>query len=289
MFDLGEKLSNSWEIMGQCAGTLRKDPELVVFPVISGLALAAVVGSFLVPLSGSDYAPLLLEKHEFETLSKDPVAWVILFGFYFACYFTITFFNAALVACAVVRFRGKNPNVWTGLQFAGGRLPQIVAWSLVAASVGLLLRVIESDKRWGVKLVAAFLGVAWSIATYFVVPALVMEQIGPIDAIKKSATAMRKTWGETLITGISLGPMKLLAMLVAAIPLAISLAWQQLAVFWVGLAISAVLWIAVTLYFATLQSILVAALYLFGTQGKVAKGFDADFLEHAFLPREAEG
>jgi len=82
MFDLGEKLSNSWEIMGQCAGTLRKDPELVVFPVISGLALAAVVGSFLVPLSGSDYAPLLLEKHEFETLSKDPVAWVILFGFF---------------------------------------------------------------------------------------------------------------------------------------------------------------------------------------------------------------
>ena len=33
--------------------------------------------------------------------------------------------------------------------------------------------------------------------------------------------------------------------------------------------IAAVLWIAVTLFFATLQSILVAALYLFGTQGKV--------------------
>lgn len=286
MFNLVEKFENSWSIMCQCAGALRKDPELLVFPVISGLALAAVVASFVVPLSGSDYAPLLLDKHEFDTLSKDPVAWIILFGFYFACYFTITFFNAALIACAVVRFRGKNPNVFTGLRFAGGRLPQIAAWALVAASVGLLLRVIESDKRWGVKLVAAVLGVAWSIATYFVVPALVMEQIGPLEAIKKSAGAMRKTWGETIITGISLGPIKLLLMLLAAVPLFIGLAWQQMAAFWVGLTVSAVLWIAVTLYFSTLNAILVAALYLFGTQAKVAGGFDADVLEHAFVPRE---
>src|SRR5262249_51278838 len=199
-----EKLENSWEIMGQCAKALWKDPELLVFPVISGLAMAAVVGSFVAPLSGTDYAILLLEQHDFEAFSKDPIAWLVLFGFYFACYFTITFFNAALVDCAVVRFRGGNPNVWTGLQFAGGRLPQIAAWSLVAASVGLLLRAIESDKRFGVKLIASVLGVAWSIATYFVVPALVMEKIGPLEAIKRSAAALRNTWGETLITGISL-------------------------------------------------------------------------------------
>ena len=88
-----------------------------------------------------------------ESLGKDNPAgeqttkilgYVILFAYYVASYFVIIFFNSALVACAIIRFQGGDPTLKDGLAAAAARLPQILGWAIFAATVGMILRSIES-------------------------------------------------------------------------------------------------------------------------------------------------
>lgn len=289
MFNLFERFENSLTIMWECVAALRKDPELVVFPLLSGLSLAAVVATFVLPLDGTPYSPQLLFSDEgaaANRLATDPVAWLILFCYYFLNYFVISFFNAALIACVVVRMHSGDPGVMTGIRFAMNRLPQIISWALLAATVGVLLRILESERRIGTRIVAAILGVGWSLATFFVVPAMVIEKVGPVDAVRKSIAVMSETWGELLIARLSLGPVKTVFFLLALAPFFASLYIDVAQAPMIGFGISAVLVLGTILIFSTLDSIFLAALYLYGSDGRIADGFDEQHLSNAFIEPE---
>ena len=49
------------------------------------------------------------------------------------------------------------------------------------------------------RIVASLFGLAWNIVTYLVVPILVVEGIGPIEAVKRSGALLKKTWGEQIV------------------------------------------------------------------------------------------
>src|SRR5436309_12070400 len=108
--------------------------------------------------------------------NNNPVwwAWLVAFAFYFCTYFVIIFCNAALISCALLRFNGQNPTLGDGFRAAFARLPQIFAWALVSATVGVLLKLIEQAHEKVGEFVAGLLGTAWSILTYFVVPVMVV-------------------------------------------------------------------------------------------------------------------
>src|SRR5262249_35476691 len=149
-----------------------------------------VLGSFAAPLWNSPYVQVVFDDGQ---IPNDPVAYVILFAFYAVNYFVIVFFNSALVACAIIRFKGGEPTVSDGLRAASNRLPQILAWALVSATVGIVLRTLESRSEKLGQIAAALVGAAWSIATYFVVPVLVVERVGPVEAVQRSFAVLRKT------------------------------------------------------------------------------------------------
>jgi hypothetical protein len=285
MFDT---ISNSFEIMRQCITVLRKDRELIIFPILSGAAMLLVTASFVLPLAGTDFSTIEANLRSLDTtnISQDPVAWILLFAFYFVNYFVITFFNAALISCAIVRFNGGDPTVATGLRFACKRIPQIAGWALVSATVGILLRLLENNKNFGAQIVGALAGIAWSIASYFVVPVIVVEKLGPVDAIKRSIAVIRETWGEALVTGLSLGPLQFIVMLIAASPFLFALTTGIPLVIYACLAVSIILLMTTALIFATLDSILIAALYLYASSDKVPRGFNRSFLQNAFQHKD---
>ena len=66
-------------------------------------------------------------------------------------------------------------------------------------------------------LVSGILGFAWSMATYFVVPTLAAEEIGPIEALKRSAKTIKSKWGESIGAGFSLGLFNLAGIVLALI------------------------------------------------------------------------
>ena len=278
-----KRIATGWELAKQSFGVLSHDKELVLFPLFSGAACLLVLASFAVPLWST---PWLHEMLDTRQAPHNPLAYVVLFAFYFVNYFVIVFFNAALVSCALKRMAGENPTVTYGLQQAASRLPQIAAWAAVSATVGVILKMIESKSEWVGRLVASLIGAGWAIATYFVVPVLVVEQVGPLEALKRSTSLMRRTWGETLAGKMGLGLIILAAMIpgIAAMVLGmvVGAAMSQPILVGVGFAVGVIWILGVSLVSAAVQSILLTALYVYASQGTAPPQFDAALLQSAF-------
>jgi hypothetical protein len=277
------KITYGWELVKQSFRVLQEEKQLLVFPLLSGIACLAVLAGFVIPLWGTPQAQALLQNRQ---MPNDPLSYALLFLFYFVNYFVIVFFNSALIACVILRFRGGRPTLGFGLQVALARAPQIAGWALVSATVGLVLRIIESRSERVGQIVAGLLGMAWSIVTYFVVPVLVVEKVGPVTAVKRSTAILKKTWGEALTSELSLGMIFFLIFLVVFIPLALvaAVAFAAGQIILGGLAVAAavILVILISLVSSALSTILLAALYIYAAEGKVPEVFDAEMLEGAF-------
>ncbi len=284
-----ERMANGWEMARQSWEVLKLDKELLLFPLLSGIACLLVVASFA--------APILVNPEAFQGVLnaeeplQNPLAMLALFAFYFVNYFVIVFFNSALVACAIIRFRGGDPTVRDGLRAAWSRLPQIVAWALVSATVGVVLRVIESRSERVGQIVAGLMGMAWTATTYFVVPVLVVEKLGPVDAVKRSLAVLRRTWGESLSANFSTGFFVFLGMILAAVPLVLgflALSAGNTALGILLVVCGVVSMIIVNLIGSALNAIQLGALYLYAADGKVPSHYDAALLQQAFRHEHAK-
>ena len=136
----------------------------------------------------------------------DAVTLVLAFLYYFVTYTVIIFCNAALVGAAMIRLDGGDPTVRDGFRLAFARLPAILGYAAISATVGMILRAIA--ERGGIvgAIGSMVVGVAWNLATFLAVPVLVMEGAGPIEAVKRSGGLLKRTWGEQVVgnVGISL-------------------------------------------------------------------------------------
>ncbi|MBI2824970.1 MAG: hypothetical protein HYX69_09830 [Planctomycetia bacterium] len=280
-----QRITNGWHLMQQSFAVLRTEKSLLVFPFVSGFACLLVLASFAMPLWLSGSVELLDEHGKPDV---GPWAYVVLFAFYLANYFVIVFFNSALVACAVIRFQGGDPTPRDGLQVAMARLPQIFGWAVVAASVGVLLRVIESRSEKVGALVASLVGMAWSIVTFFVVPVIVVEKAGPIVALRRSTAILRKAWGESLTANVGVGVITSLFCIPAVLAIfagaaLIGAGQVVLGGTLIGAAVVALL--VISLVSSALSAIVLAALYLYGVTDSAPAAFDAALLHGAFAKK----
>jgi len=281
-----ERLSRGWELVGQSFRVLQADKKLLVFPLASGVACLLVLASFAVPLWNTPYAAMLGDEGQ---VPNDPVAYAILFAFYFVNYLVIVYFNSALVACAILRFKGSDPTLGDGFRAASRCFPQIVAWSAVSATVGLLLKIVESRSERAGQIVAGLLGMGWSAATYFAVPILVVERVGPIEAVQRSLALLRKTWGEALSAHLGLGLIFFVVALVALLPLiavgalaAMGITAGNLVLAVAGIALFVAIVVLMSLVSSALHAIVLAAVYLYAKEGAVPSQFDERLLAGAF-------
>src|SRR5437867_701531 len=134
MFD---RIARGWRLGMTALGVLRTDKKLLIFPLLSSIALILVTLSFLSPLVASpELRHAIFDDGNIQGAAQNALLYVGVFAFYFCSYFIIVFFNSALVACALMRFNGDEPTLGDGFRAAFSRLPQILAWSLVSATVG---------------------------------------------------------------------------------------------------------------------------------------------------------
>ena len=164
---------------------------------------------------------------------------------------------------------------------AGRRIGPIVLWAIVAATVGTLLRALRDRAGVVGRIAAGFAGVAWSLATFFIVPVLVLEDESVGASFARSVEVFKKTWGETFVGSVTLGVAAFCAWvtLIAVVGL---LAWAGIGV--AAFAIGVVGAIVLLLLFSALQGVYVASLYQFATTG-TAMGFDSQVLTSAFVPK----
>jgi Family of unknown function (DUF6159) len=276
-----ERISRSWALAKASYRVLRADRELVVFPLISFVALAAVLLSFALPLA-------LVGVVNLDTGELSPAGVVIGFVFYVVAYAVTFFFNTALVGAAMIRLNGGDPTVSDGIRIAMSRLPAIIGYALIAATVGMILRWISERAGIVGAIVAGILGFAWSVATFLVVPVLVVEKVGPVEAVKRSSAMLKKTWGEQLVGGFGIGLAFGLIMFAVAIigaALIVGLAAISTPLMFVGIVLLIMALGAVGLVAAALGGIYTAAVYRYATTGE-AGDFGTDALSAAFRQKE---
>lgn len=193
------RISRGFQLFKETFGILKKDREMLLFPIISGIVTLLVVATFLLPLA---FSGMLAETGSGGSI----LLYVLLFVFYVVSYFIVIYFNTALVSCALIRLDGRDPTFMDGIHAASSRIGKILSWTLIAATVGLILRLIRGDgDNFLVLLASALLGAAWSLATFFVIPVIIMDDVGGFTAIQRSWKLFKSTWGETVVGSFSLG------------------------------------------------------------------------------------
>jgi hypothetical protein len=278
----------SWQLVKLCWGVLGQDKELVVFPIVSSVAVALVTLSFIVPGIFTGYWSAFGDQNQ----SFPWTFWVLLVVFYLVQYFVIIFFNAALVSAALVRLKGGDPTLGDGLRGAWSHIGTILGWAAIAATVGLLLNLLRERGGFGGAIVAALGGFAWNVITFLVVPVLVVEGAGPVDAIKRSASLLKKTWGEQVIGNAGIGLVfGLGAVLVGVAGVVVGALIISAGATWAGVAVIVITILAVVIIAvlgSTLHGIYSAALYQYAVGGDTGV-FTAEVMEGAFRSRRSGG
>ena len=202
------RVSNTFKMMKSCLGVLKKDRELILFPVFAAISVAIFVlimsaGGYLDNLDteqGGSLAPLIL----------------LIFG----ANFLIVFFNSALVSAALERLRGGDPNVKSGLSHAIKHIHHIFFWSIIVTIVAILIAIIRGDRRENSifrEIFASIIQAGWAMMTFFVVPIIVSENIGPINAIKRSTSLFKQTWGDQVVANFGFGIFQLFGVLLGVV------------------------------------------------------------------------
>ena len=271
-------LGRTWQLYKQSFAVLSADVEILLFPVMSGVAALLVGVSFFLPL---------YRFGTFAAIAHHTANWddyATLFAWYYANFFVVIFFNSALVGCANIRLSGGDPTVASGLRIALSRIHRILAWTLVATTVGVLLQSLQNRRSRIGGLIGFTLGLTWTLVTYLIVPVLILEDRGIFDSIYRSADLFRENWGEEVAGSFGFGLLWLLMFIPGLGMGALCWSWDR------GAAVVVV--VVYALFLAVVSSavkgVFTVALYRYAAHGDVPAGFSAGLIDSALGgPRRA--
>lgn len=255
--------------------TLRSHRALVGFPIL-GAALALVIVA----------PPALAAAYLVDRGDTVPGALLGAVAIYLICFVT-AFVGVGLAAAADAALRGEPASLGQGLGVARHRLRAIAGWALITALLSIVLRALESRSELAA-IAAALIGGAWTVISLLVLPAIAIEDIGPIEAMKRSTGMFKGHWGGR-VTGMAAigGGVFLLVMLPALALVVIGvMVLSDAGSAGIGggaalLALGAVLFATGAVLSNALRQIFAVALYRFTTTGEALGGFEAAQLENA--------
>ncbi len=274
------RIANSWELIKASVEVLRADKELIVFPIVSAIGVLLVTATFALPMLFAGLFDAIFAE------GATVLGFVVGFLFYLVQYFVIFFANSALVGAAMIRLRGGDPTVGDGFRIALGHSGSILGYALISATVGMILRWLSERAGLIGRIVISLIGMVWNVATYLVVPVLVMEDVGPVDAIKRSVELLKSTWGEQIVgnfgVGVVFGLLSFLVIL-ASVPLIIlAVSAESLALIVLVVVVLALALVFIGLINSTLSGIYTAAVYQYAVTGETSSYFRQDLVQNAF-------
>lgn len=268
------RFARSWSLFKTSFGVIRSDKELLWMPVMSFLASAVAIAGIV----GVGFVAGIFPEVTTADGGYDPVAMALGFGTYLALAFVQVYFHAATVAGASERLAGGDPTVGSALRKANKHLLRLFLWSIVVATVNVILQAIRERSPAIGRLIAGLLGTAWNLATYFVVPILIFEDAGIGTSLKNSGSYFKRTWGETLAGEVGIGfagGIVSLAIVVVGVVLTVLLGavggpYGLVA----GIVLTVAALIIAAIVFSVASAVYKAALYRYAAQGHAGGPFD---------------
>jgi hypothetical protein len=301
------KFRRSWLLFKSSLSIIARNKQLLVFPIMIFTLTCVIFLFFLAPIAlqptGHSYAQAehwqaighSLFTHSAAAADSQrseigftPLAVAYLVFLYFVAMFFATFFNVAFYNEILAALSGQPVSIARGLKFAGTRAKAILMWTLFAGLVGLLIKIIEQRLELVGRLIARFLGLAWSIAAVFVIPIIVREEqsANPVNLLRRSADILKRTWGEALIGYVGLSFANAL-IAIASLVLLIGALFASIALnnYWI-IALGGLLWLLAMFAWSYLTSVASqvykGALYLYAAEGVIPEPYNREMLDLAW-------
>jgi peptidoglycan/xylan/chitin deacetylase (PgdA/CDA1 family) len=137
---------------------------------------------------------------------------------------------------------------------------------------------------WIERLLALLLNFAWAVATFFVVPALALEDIGPLAALKRSSSIVRRRWPESMTGSIAIGGTAGFAMIpgIALCVAGVTLFRSEPISGAIVLALGAAIVLPVMLYSSATSAVFSLAVWEYAHHAASHGPFSADDLQRPF-------
>ncbi len=256
------------------------DKKLLVFPMISGIVTLLVILTFVLPL--------ILAGTFMNVSATGPIFFYFpLFVFYVASYTVVIFFNTALISCVNAQLQGRKMTVREGLSNAARHLPSILAWALISATVGIILSFFRERSGFIGRIALGLVGGVWSIVTFFVVPVIILEDKGVIDAVKESVSLIRKSWGESIVGSGSIMLIFVAVGIVALLGVIATLFIGNMILSGIAVVLFILLLVVLAIVASAMQGIFVTALYTYPQTGVAPASFEKDLIQNAFVQRHS--
>ena len=272
-------LKTSW-------GVLRMERHLALLPVFSAITSLVVLGI----LAAAAWATLGQETGVDGTTTQTANVGTLIIGIvgYLALSFVTIYFTAALVSGADTRLRGGDSTLGTCFAAANARLVRILEWSAVVATVSIIINATEERFGFIGDLVASLVNAAWSVVTFLAIPIIVLEDLGPLAALKRSGSLLKQTWGENIMGNAGFGLLGLVVVFIpAALVVALGIAAHNAIVGVPLFAIAAIYALLGATVLSALSGIFRTALYRYAVDGTVPAAFAGAGVEESFVPKPA--
>jgi hypothetical protein len=316
------KIKTSWSLFKCSLAVIVKNKRLLLFPVIEFLFIVIIAIFFLSPIFLWDSGHSITESAHWEALGehygkmienkeitneakkealfgKNSFAWGVLF--YLISMFSATFFNVAFYNEIINGLNDKRVSILRGFKAALSKIKLIMIWSLFAGIVGIIIRTLEQRLCFIGRWIMALIGIAWSVASIFIIPVIIREDksANPLKLLKTSALMLKKTWGETVIGYVGIGSFFsflifipfLLLIGMFLIPFFIPEIGYLMGISFVLLLFHAIFIIPILVYFANVtHHIYRGALYVYASEGVVPGSFDEEMMNRAWkVKKERKG
>ncbi len=302
------KFQRSWLLLKSSLSIIASNKQLLVFPIVIFSLSVAIALFFLAPallqptgysytqpehwkaISHSLFRPSndAVVQYRSQQFGFTPAAVAYLALLYLVSMFSATFFNVAFYSEILAALSGQPVSIGRGLKFALTRWKAVLMWTLFAGLVGLIIKAIEQRLEIVGRLLARYIGLAWSIASVFVIPIIVREEqsANPLNLLKKSAGILKRTWGEALIGYAGLAVANTL-ILIGSVVILMGALFASIALndYWL-IAITGVFWL-ITLFAwsyvtGVASQVYKGALYLYAAEGVVAEPYSQEMLDMAW-------
>lgn len=266
MFD---RISMTFSLMGTCWTILKKDKEILFFPFVSCLICLGMIFAFgyNVPYRNTAW----LEQNSATVI-------VLSVALIFSVGFIVSLFNAGIIACANIRLQGGDPTVKDGLKAMTVSIPGILGWTIISVTVGVILNAIENRSKQAGRVASSFLDTAWHIASFFVIPLIVIEKRSSFSALKESASRIKQTWGEHITSNFSFG----VIFFFLAVPGIAGVAFGIYTANYILVVVAVLYFLFTALVHTTLETIFRVVMYYYIYHNFVHSEFDEHVLKQCY-------
>jgi hypothetical protein len=286
------RTKSGWLLFKQSLRVIKTNKGLTRYIIVSAiLGLVLTIIFAVIIWLGHNIFLTNSTSNDSNNVGLKPLGYLAIFIYYVLAYFITNLYSAGLAANVLDLFQGNSKPYKEYMRRAWSKGLTLFIFSVMEATIGLILRVIVERSKLLGRLVAWILGALWSIARLFVIPIIVSSDVSAPGAIKQSTILLKNTWGENIVSRASFGLGVFLIYLLILIPVTIGLLilGAVLGGFlgaMIGLLLVIIIFIGFSIIVSAASSVLNTALFYYAQYKQIPAAFDADLINNAFVNRK---